>query len=418
MRPYELKKHCCHRGLCEVGQKATLVARLEGAPEAQPGHAAPVPENDPGAQIRNAALMEASKIGDVGQIQALLADGAPVDAVDVQGYTPLYCATMYGQEQAVAALLAAGAEVDRENNNGVSPLIAAARDGVTAIAGVLLAAGADVSQVDAFGRTAHSIAVAKGHPATAAVINEWAATHPPPAKVIPTPAPEAPELPLAAPTKPEEGGSAPRPNSGNQDERQQRPLDLTATMRRSYDWLDLSSEDEEEPEPEPEPKPEYVATPRRCGSKSVPLLLPSLSAGAALRIDAKKRWQRSDTRLLKYYSALLDDCAPKLPPILQRRLQGKESKYAQRIQLAERRASKARQASPREAESSEGGGERALTSVLPLDTSAGSKMSSWDDRPAYMNLSRRADRMRSRIVIQAQGQRRLVRKVAMELDSE
>eukprot|EP01048_Picozoa_sp_COSAG05_P016117 COSAG05_NODE_2035_length_3659_cov_3.394101_1_plen_253_part_00 len=252
------------------------------------------------------------------------------------------------------------------------------------------------------------------------MINEWAATHPPPAKVIPTPAPEAPELPLAAATKPEEGGSAPRPNSGsgNQDERQQRPLDLTATMRRSYDWLDLSSEDEEEPEPEPEPGLEYVATPRRGGSKSVPLLLPSLSAGTALRIDAKKRWQRSDTRLLKYYSALLDDCAPKLPPILQRRLQGKESKYAQRIQLAERRASKARQASPREAESSKGGGERALASVLPLDTSARSKMSSWDDRLPYMNLSRRAGRMRSRIVIQAQCQRRLVRKVAVELDSE
>eukprot|EP01048_Picozoa_sp_COSAG05_P024122 COSAG05_NODE_5529_length_1150_cov_3.374881_1_plen_303_part_00 len=159
MRPYELKKHCRHRGLCEVGQKATLVARLEGAPEAQPGHAAPVPENDPGTQARNAALKEASKIGDVGQIQALLADGAPVNAVDGQGYTPLYCATMYGQEQAVAALLAAGAEVDRENNNGVSPLMAAARDGVTAIVGALLAAGADVSQVDEFGRTAHSIAV-------------------------------------------------------------------------------------------------------------------------------------------------------------------------------------------------------------------------------------------------------------------
>ena len=53
------------------------------------------------------------KAGNLEEIEALLADGVPVDVVDEQGYTPLYCATMYEREEAVVALLAAGAEVDK-----------------------------------------------------------------------------------------------------------------------------------------------------------------------------------------------------------------------------------------------------------------------------------------------------------------
>ena len=129
------------------------------------------------------ALKEAAKAGNVADVETLLADGVHVDTVDEQGYTALYCATMYEKEEAVVALLAAGAEVDKENNNGVSPLMAAARDGFTTIVGRLLAAGADFSQVDEFGRTANSIAEEKGHPETAAVLKKWASSHSPPVKV-------------------------------------------------------------------------------------------------------------------------------------------------------------------------------------------------------------------------------------------
>ena len=153
MRPYELKKHCRARGLAEEGSKATLVARLEG--REQPEHSPPVggvaivAASDPVAEAKAVELKEAAKSGSVDVIQALLADdGVDVDVVDGQGYTPLYCATMYEQEDAVAVLLAAGAEVDKENNNGVSPLMAAARDGYTAILTRLLSAGADFLQVD------------------------------------------------------------------------------------------------------------------------------------------------------------------------------------------------------------------------------------------------------------------------------
>ena len=68
----------------------------------------------------------------------------------------------------------------QENINGVSPLMAAARDGLTPIVGKLLEAGADSTQIDEFGRTAESIATEKDHPETAALLAEWAQTHPPP----------------------------------------------------------------------------------------------------------------------------------------------------------------------------------------------------------------------------------------------
>lgn len=179
MRPYELKKHCRGRGLAEDGPKATLVARLQGREQSSSPGAAETssiptaPASDPEAEARAtaaAALKDAAKAGNVAEIKQCLADGVPVDTVDEQGYTPLYCATMYEKEEAVVTLLAAGAAVDQENNNGVSPLMAAARDGYTAIVGRLLAAGADFTQVDEFGRTAVSLAEEKGHPETAAAV--------------------------------------------------------------------------------------------------------------------------------------------------------------------------------------------------------------------------------------------------------
>ena len=62
---------------------------------------------------------------------------------DENGYTALYCATMYEQLDAVALLIGEGSVVDQENNNGVTPLMAAARDGFTAIVKLLLEAGAE-----------------------------------------------------------------------------------------------------------------------------------------------------------------------------------------------------------------------------------------------------------------------------------
>ncbi len=93
---------------------------------------------------------------------------------DKNGYTALYCATMYEQESAVKLLLDEGSEVDKANNNGVTPLMAAARDGFTPIVKLLLEAGADVHQVDEFGRTADSVADEKGFPETRDAVKAFA----------------------------------------------------------------------------------------------------------------------------------------------------------------------------------------------------------------------------------------------------
>ena len=93
---------------------------------------------------------------------------------DKNGYTALYCATMYEQEGAVKLLLSVGSQVDKANNNGVTPLMAAARDGYTPIVKLLLAAGADYKQVDEFGRTADSVADEKGFPETRDAVKAFA----------------------------------------------------------------------------------------------------------------------------------------------------------------------------------------------------------------------------------------------------
>ena len=94
---------------------------------------------------------------------------------DKNGYTALYCATMYAQESAVKLLIDTGSQVDCANNNGVTPPMAAARDGYTGIVKLLLTAGADYNQVDEFGRTADRVADEKGFPETRDAIKEFVA---------------------------------------------------------------------------------------------------------------------------------------------------------------------------------------------------------------------------------------------------
>ncbi|WP_051510568.1 ankyrin repeat domain-containing protein [Intrasporangium oryzae] len=54
----------------------------------------------------------------------LIAAGAPVDAQDVHGNTPLWRAVFVfrgGEPQLIRLLVAAGADLDRRNNSGRSP---------------------------------------------------------------------------------------------------------------------------------------------------------------------------------------------------------------------------------------------------------------------------------------------------------
>ena len=68
------------------------------------------PQGDAGAE-----LLKAAGDGDVLRIKALLADGAPLEARDEDGNTPLLRATLGNHEVAASVLMKAGADVNAKN---------------------------------------------------------------------------------------------------------------------------------------------------------------------------------------------------------------------------------------------------------------------------------------------------------------
>ena len=87
-------------------------------------------------------------------VEAALARGAAVGAVDENGATPLHWAAAHGRGPAVAALLAAGADVDARTYGGTRPLHRwAYRNGAPAVLEALLAAGASIHSGDGLGET-------------------------------------------------------------------------------------------------------------------------------------------------------------------------------------------------------------------------------------------------------------------------
>ncbi len=84
----------------------------------------------------------------------------------------------YGHEAVVNRLLAAGADVNAVNVDGRSALMWAAEGGDEAIVDRLLAAGANVEALDTQGRTALQLAVQRGDQAVADRIQEWVDAHP------------------------------------------------------------------------------------------------------------------------------------------------------------------------------------------------------------------------------------------------
>jgi uncharacterized protein len=91
-------------------------------------------------------VFEASALGDVSRLAALLADDPSLaDARSSDGFTVLHLAAFFGEVEAVRILIARGAEVDPRGSGWMTgtPLHSAASSGRTEIAVLLLEAGAD-----------------------------------------------------------------------------------------------------------------------------------------------------------------------------------------------------------------------------------------------------------------------------------
>jgi hypothetical protein len=108
-------------------------------------------------------LMEAAKKGDTEKVQALLAQGADVNAKGNDGFTALIMAARYGHTDIVQALLAKGANVNAKHDRGWTALITAAWEGHTDIVQALLTQGADVNAKDDRSWTALIWAADYGH---------------------------------------------------------------------------------------------------------------------------------------------------------------------------------------------------------------------------------------------------------------
>lgn len=149
-----------------------------------------------GKSDEKSALNAASTKGKVESVEILLNYGAQVDSEDINGWTPLYVATMnqhvnvvkvllgrgadpnmqdimgecplirastFGYAEIVKALLVHGAQVDIQKENGSSPLVAASLMGRTEIVQMLVDHGAQVNLETETGGSALASASFSGH---------------------------------------------------------------------------------------------------------------------------------------------------------------------------------------------------------------------------------------------------------------
>jgi ankyrin repeat protein len=116
------------------------------------------------AGLNETRLAEALKAGDRKAVQALLKQGADVNAADPDGTTPLQWAVRSDDIDTVHMLLRAGANPKPSNRYGVTPLSLAAGNGNAAIVDILLKAGADPAAAAPGGQTILMIAARTGNP--------------------------------------------------------------------------------------------------------------------------------------------------------------------------------------------------------------------------------------------------------------
>ncbi|MDQ8022002.1 MAG: ankyrin repeat domain-containing protein [Moraxellaceae bacterium] len=110
----------------------------------------------------DASLLEAAAQGQVQAIDAALAAGASIDAVDAHGNTPVMRATLAGKVAAVRRLVDAGADVNRRNAISDNPFLYAGAEGQLEILRIV-APRADARLLNRYGGTPLIPASEHGH---------------------------------------------------------------------------------------------------------------------------------------------------------------------------------------------------------------------------------------------------------------
>ena len=147
--------------LVGCGESQQSVPQAETKP-VEPVAEASTPE-PPTAIARDIGIHDAAYDGNIEAVKQHLAAGRDVDARDVEGETPLRCATIEGHKETVELLIAAGADVNAKDRIRCTVLHWAAIDGNNEIAELLIANGADVNAKRNDGETPLHHAVVSGH---------------------------------------------------------------------------------------------------------------------------------------------------------------------------------------------------------------------------------------------------------------
>jgi ankyrin repeat protein len=113
--------------------------------------------------MRERALADACRSGNVADASALLASGVSPDARDDSDRTPLIHAAFAGHTEVVRLLLERGAAVDAENVQRRTALVLAADQGHAEIVELLLARGADPDHAGIHDQTGLHVAGWQGH---------------------------------------------------------------------------------------------------------------------------------------------------------------------------------------------------------------------------------------------------------------
>jgi cytochrome c len=106
-------------------------------------------------------LSDAAKVGDVPELERLIASGADIDAIEVFA-APLHWAALNGHPETIDALVAHGANLEVKTDQLGTPLHAAARRGQVEAVEALLRAGADPNSRDRWQFTPLMLAAHQG----------------------------------------------------------------------------------------------------------------------------------------------------------------------------------------------------------------------------------------------------------------
>jgi ankyrin repeat protein len=107
-------------------------------------------------------LLKAAMSGNFEEVERLIAQGASVEAKDIDGATPLSWAAGQGYEDVCKLLIGSKASIESKSNRGSTPLICAAAMGLDAVCRLLIIKKASIDVKDNEGCTALSWAASRG----------------------------------------------------------------------------------------------------------------------------------------------------------------------------------------------------------------------------------------------------------------